>query len=47
MSRRILIAVAVVLVAVGILLDSSVFIVDQTESALVLQFGQPDRKSVV
>jgi membrane protease subunit HflC len=43
-SRRILIAVAVVLVAIGILLDSSVFIVDQTESALVLQFGQPRRE---
>jgi len=36
MQRRLLIAVAVVLVAVGILIDSSLFIVDQTESALVL-----------
>ena len=44
MSRRILIAVAVALIAVGILLDSSLFIVDQTESALVLQFGQPRRQ---
>ena len=44
MSRRILIAVAVVLIALGILLDSSLFIVDQTESALVLQFGQPRRE---
>ena len=44
MSRRILIAVAVVLVAVGILMNSSLFIVDQTESALVLQFGQPRRE---
>jgi membrane protease subunit HflC len=44
MSRRILIAIAVVLVAIGILLDSSLFIVDQTESALVLQFGQPRRE---
>jgi len=44
MSRRILIAVAVVLVAIGILLDSSLFIVDQTESALVLQLGQPRRE---
>jgi modulator of FtsH protease HflC len=44
MSRRILIAVAVVLIAVGILLDSSLFIVEQTESALVLQFGQPRRE---
>ncbi|HWB49351.1 MAG TPA: protease modulator HflC [Stellaceae bacterium] len=43
-SRRILIAVAVVLVAIGILLDSSVFIVDQTQSALVLRFGQPRRE---
>ena len=44
MSRRILIAVAVVLIAVGILTDSSLFIVNQTESALVLQFGQPRRE---
>jgi membrane protease subunit HflC len=43
MSRRILIAIAVVLVAVGILMESSLFIVNQTESALVLQFGQPRR----
>jgi modulator of FtsH protease HflC len=44
MSRRILIAVAVVLIGLGILVDSSLFIVDQTESALVLQFGQPRRE---
>jgi modulator of FtsH protease HflC len=44
MSNRILIAVAVVLVALGILMESSLFIVDQTESALVLQFGQPRRE---
>jgi len=44
MSRRILIAVAVVLIGIGILLNSSLFIVDQTESALVLQFGQPRRE---
>ena len=44
MSRRILIAVAVVLVAVGILLNSAVFIVDQTESALVVRFGEPRRE---
>jgi len=44
MSRRILIAVAVALIGAGILLDSSLFIVDQTESALVLQFGQPRRE---
>jgi membrane protease subunit HflC len=43
MNRRILIAVAVVLIAIGILLDSSLFIVDQTEEALVLQFGKPVR----
>jgi modulator of FtsH protease HflC len=42
-SRTILIAVAVVLVAIGILIDSSLFIVDQTEEALVLQFGRPVR----
>jgi len=41
MSRQLLIAVAIVLIAIGILLDSSLFIVDQTESALVLQFGRP------
>jgi len=44
MGRRLLIAIAVVLIAIGILLDSSLFIVDQTESALVLQFGQPRRE---
>ena len=44
MSRRILIAVAIVLIAAGILIHSSLFIVDQTESALVLQFGQPRRE---
>jgi membrane protease subunit HflC len=33
----------VVLVAAGILINSSLFIVDQTESALVLQLGQPRR----
>jgi membrane protease subunit HflC len=43
MGRRILIALAVVLIASGILIHSSLFIVDQTESALVLQFGQPRR----
>jgi membrane protease subunit HflC len=44
MSRRLLIVIAVVLVAIGILMDSSLFIVDQTESALVLQLGQPRRE---
>jgi membrane protease subunit HflC len=43
MSRRLLVVIAVVLVAAGILMDSSLFIVDQTESALVLQLGQPRR----
>jgi len=44
MSRRILIAVAVLLIAAGILMRGSLFIVDQTESALVLQLGQPRRQ---
>jgi membrane protease subunit HflC len=43
MRRHLLIALAVVLVAAGILINSSLFIVDQTESALVLQLGQPRR----
>ena len=43
MDRRILVAVAVLLVAAGILLTNALFIVDQTEQALVLQFGQPRR----
>ena len=43
MSRRLLFAVAAVLVVVGIFAMSSLFIVDQTEQALVLQFGQPLR----
>jgi modulator of FtsH protease HflC len=43
MSRRILIGVAILLVVIGILMDSSLFIVDQTESALVVQLGQPRR----
>jgi membrane protease subunit HflC len=43
MNRRLLAIVAVVLVAVGILMISSLFIVDQTEEALVLQLGQPRR----
>jgi membrane protease subunit HflC len=44
MSRRILIVVAVLLVAAGVVMNSSLFIVDQTESALVLQLGQPRRQ---
>ena len=43
MNRRILAVVAVVLVVAGIFAMSSLFIVDQTEEALVLQFGQPRR----
>ena len=43
MSRRVLFVVAAVLVVAGILAMSSLFIVDQTEQALVLQFGQPLR----
>lgn len=44
MSRRLLIALAIILVAVGVLVESSLFIVNQTETALVLQFGQPRRE---
>ena len=40
MNRRILTVVAVLLIAVGVVAMSSVFIVDQTEQALVLQFGE-------
>ena len=43
MNRRILAVVAVVLIVAGIFAMSSLFIVDQTEEALVLQFGQPRR----
>jgi modulator of FtsH protease HflC len=43
MSRRALFAAAAALVVIGILAMSSLFIVDQTEQALVLQFGQPLR----
>jgi membrane protease subunit HflC len=43
MSRRLLIVLGVVLVAAGIVLHGALFIVDQTETALVLQFGQPRR----
>jgi modulator of FtsH protease HflC len=42
-NRRILLVVAVVLVVAGIFAMSSLFIVDQTQEALVLQFGQPRR----
>ncbi len=43
MNRRALYAIAIVLVVGGLLAMSSLFIVDQTEQALVLQFGQPRR----
>jgi len=42
-DRRLLIVIAVVLVVAGILAMSALFIVDQTQQALVLQFGQPRR----
>lgn len=44
MRRHLLIALAVVLIALGIVARGSMFIVDQTESALVLQLGQPRRQ---
>ena len=43
MDRRLLIVIAVALVVAGILAMSALFIVDQTQLALVLQFGQPRR----
>lgn len=43
MSRRVLFIVAGVLIVAGIFAMSSLFIVDQTEQGLVLQFGQPRR----
>jgi len=43
MNRRLLAVIGVVLVVAGILAMSSFFTVDQTEQALVLQFGQPRR----
>ena len=43
MNHRLLAIVGVVLVAAGILLTSSFFIVDQTEQALVLQLGEVRR----
>jgi membrane protease subunit HflC len=42
-SRRLLVVLGIVLVVVGVLATSSLFIVDQTEQALVLQLGQPRR----
>ena len=43
MDRRLLVVLAVVLVVAGLALTNAVFIVDQTEQALVLQFGEPRR----
>ncbi|MFL5267506.1 MAG: protease modulator HflC [Stellaceae bacterium] len=43
MNRRTLTVAAVALVIAGIFMMSSLFIVDQTQIALVLQFGQPRR----
>jgi modulator of FtsH protease HflC len=42
-DRRLLIIIAVALVVIGIVATNALFIVDQTEQALVLQFGQPRR----
>ena len=42
-DRRLLIVIAVALVVAGIVATSALFVVDQTEQALVLQFGQPRR----
>jgi membrane protease subunit HflC len=41
MNRRVLVVAGVLLVVAGIFAMSSLFIVDQTEQALVLQLGQP------
>ncbi|HLY47551.1 MAG TPA: protease modulator HflC [Stellaceae bacterium] len=43
MSRRLLAVIAAALVLAGIVALSSLFIVDQTEQALLLQFGRPVR----
>ncbi len=43
MDRRLLVVLAVALVVAGLALTNAVFIVDQTEQALVLQFGEPRR----
>jgi len=43
MDRRLLLALAVLLVVGGLALTNALFIVDQVEQALVLQFGQPRR----
>jgi modulator of FtsH protease HflC len=43
MDRRLLVVLAVLLVIAGLALTNALFIVDQVEQALVLQFGQPRR----
>jgi membrane protease subunit HflC len=43
MSRRILAVLGIILIAAGVLASSSLFIVDQTEQALVLQLGEVRR----
>ena len=43
MNRRILVILAVVAAALGVLASSALFTVHQTEQALVLQFGNPKR----
>jgi membrane protease subunit HflC len=43
MNRRLLLVIAVLLVVAGIVGMNALFMVDQTEQALVLQFGQPRR----
>ena len=43
MNRTPLLIAGVLLVLIGIFAASSLFIVDQTETALVLQFGRPVR----
>jgi membrane protease subunit HflC len=43
MGRRVLFSAAGVLIVIGILAMSALFIVSQTEQALVLQFGKPIR----
>ena len=42
-SRPVLVALAIVLIVAGLLVHGAFFIVDQTEVALVLQFGKPVR----
>ncbi len=44
MNGRLLAVIAAALLVVGVLASSSLFIVDQTEQALVLQLGQPRRE---